>query len=190
MPQGMSARSAPRPFYSAKLSGLSRNLHMGYESKERREKTVFISNRNNVKGLEFPFVICFMQSKLDEDLQNRNSIYMMLTRSFITSYFLMPNDDEDAIEEIEQGISFVNENGHLHVKEPNAEQKKRMNNAIIDRSNVHKSQHDIVEEIMAELKIERRYTGKLHNIIKNAYKDELDYDKLYEVIQANYRMMN
>ena len=26
--------------------------------------TLFISNRNNVKGLEFPFVICIMQNAL------------------------------------------------------------------------------------------------------------------------------
>lgn len=70
------------------------DVNIGYESKENKKGSVFISNKNNVKGLEFPFVICLMQSKLDNDLQNRNSIYMMLTRSFITSYFIMPDEDD------------------------------------------------------------------------------------------------
>lgn len=60
--------------------------------KLKKKDTLFISNRNNVKGLEFPFVICFMQGKLTDNLQTRNSIYMMLTRSFITSYFIVPDD--------------------------------------------------------------------------------------------------
>ena len=66
------------------------DINIGYETKEKRKGAVFVSNKNNVKGLEFPFVICLMQNPLDEDLQNRNSIYMMLTRSFITSYFIIP----------------------------------------------------------------------------------------------------
>lgn len=39
-------------------------VNIGYETKEKVEGTLFISNRNNVKGLEFPFVICIMQNAL------------------------------------------------------------------------------------------------------------------------------
>lgn len=166
------------------------NVNIGYESKEKRKGTVFISNRNNVKGLEFPFVICFMQSRLDEDLQNRNSIYMMLTRSFITSYFIMPDEDAESVNQLKMGVEFVDRNGYLHIKEPDIQQKKRLNNAIINRSNIYKSQHDMVEEIMDKMGIEKMYRGKLHNIIKNGYKNELDRDKLYEVVRVNYSLMN
>lgn len=166
------------------------DVNIGYESKENKKGSVFISNKNNVKGLEFPFVICLMQSKLDNDLQNRNSIYMMLTRSFITSYFIMPDEDDVVVEEIEKGISFVNENGYLHLQEPTAEQRKKLNNAIINRGNVHKSQHDIVEEIMDDIGIERSYRDKIYNIIKSGYKNELDRDKLYEIVRMNYSLMS
>lgn len=166
------------------------DVNIGYESKEKRKGAVFISNKNNVKGLEFPFVICLMQNSLDEDLQNRNSIYMMLTRSFITSYFIMPDENEAKLEDIRRGVAFVNKNGYLHVKEPDGEQKRKLNNAIINRNNVHKSQHDMAEEIMDSLKIEKIYRSSLHNIIKSGYKDEVDSDKLYEIIRANYSIMN
>lgn len=166
------------------------DVNIGYESKEKRKDAVFISNRNNVKGLEFPFVICLMRSELDKDLQNRNSIYMMLTRSFITSYFIMPDDDMDAVNEIKNGVKFVNDNGYLHIKEPTEQQKTRLNNAIINRTNIYKSQHDMVEEIMDSLKIEKGYRGKLHNLVKQTYKDELDPDRLYEIIRMNYSFMN
>lgn len=166
------------------------DVNIGYETKEKRKGAVFVSNRNNVKGLEFPFVICLMQSTLDKDLQNRNSIYMMLTRSFITSYFIIPDEKMDLVEKIEQGVDFVNENGYLHVREPNLNQKRILNNAIINRSNIYKSQHDIVEENMDQMGIEKIYRSKLHNIIKTAYKDELDRDRLYEIIRTNYSLMN
>lgn len=166
------------------------DVNIGYESKEKRKGTVFISNRNNVKGLEFPFIICFMQSGLDDDLQNRNSIYMMLTRSFITSYFIVPNEDSEVINKIKRGADFVNENGYLHIKEPSPQQRKNLNNAIINRTNIYKSQHDIIEEIMDTLGIEKEYRKKLHDIVKNAFNEELDRDRLYEIVKINYSMMN
>lgn len=83
------------------------DVNIGYESKKKSKGSVFVSNKNNVKGLEFPFVICLMQSGLDRDLQNRNAIYMMLTRSFITSYFLIPDGDYEKIAEIKDGVDFV-----------------------------------------------------------------------------------
>lgn len=59
-------------------------VNIGYETKEKKKGTLFVSNRNNVKGLEFPFVICIMQNALTNDFSIRNSIYMMLTRSFLS----------------------------------------------------------------------------------------------------------
>lgn len=164
------------------------SVNIGYESKVKRKGTVFVSNRNNVKGLEFPFVICVMQSKLDRDLQNRNSIYMMLTRSFITSYFILPNDEEN-IDKMKQGVDFVNKNGYLHVKEPDLRQRERLYNTVINRSNVFKSQHDIVEEIMDRIKIEKTYRNKIHKIIQDAFSDEFDREKLYDIIRMNYSCM-
>ena len=78
----------------------------------------------------------------------------------------------------------------MHIAEPSPQQRLQLNNAIINRTNIFKSQHDIVEEIMDKIGIEKMYRVKLHNIIKNAYKDELDRDKLYEIVKVNYSLMN
>lgn len=44
---------------------------------------------------------------------------------------------------------------------------------------------------MEKLGVEREYKTKLREIIKTAaYKEELDYDKLYEIIRMNYSLMN
>lgn len=166
------------------------DVNIGYETKEKKKGALFISNRNNVKGLEFPFVICFMRGKLSDDFQTRNSIYMMLTRSFITSYFILPTDNMEKIQELVHGIEQVNENGYLHVEEPSDRQKKALKNAIINRTNVYKSQRDIVSEIMDELKVHKKDREKLHKMIGILHKEEMDRDKLFEIIKMNYSFMD
>lgn len=166
------------------------DVNIGYETKEKKKGTLFISNRNNVKGLEFPFVICFMQSLLSDNLQARNSIYMMLTRSFITSYFIVPEDESDNLKEIISGVKEVNKLGYLHIQEPSEEEKKRLNNAIINRTSVYKSQREIVEEILEELKIKKAMRKRFHDLVGNVYGEEFDRDKLYEIIVTNRSLMN
>lgn len=70
------------------------SLNKAYESKSSvEENAIFLSNRNNVKGLEFAFVICVVPSlsieKNRSNLVDRNSIYMSLTRSYVQSYLLL-----------------------------------------------------------------------------------------------------
>lgn len=164
------------------------DVNIGYETKEKRKGTLFISNRNNVKGLEFPFVICMMQGTLTEDFQLRNSVYMMLTRSFLTSYFVMPKTKKSSAE-LFAGIEFVNKNGFLKVTEPSEEEKDRLYNAIINRKNLHKSQYELIEEIMDELGIKKKDRKKMHQIVEVICNKEVDKQKLYDVIQANYALL-
>ena len=166
------------------------DVNIGYETKTKKKGALFISNRNNVKGLEFPFVICFMQTNLSADLQARNSIYMMLTRSFITSYFILPDTKSKNLDEIIEGVNEVNRNGYLHISEPSDKEKERLNNAIIRRTSMYKSQREIVDEILDELKIKKELREKFHGMISIMYKGETDREKLYEFILTNYNMMN
>lgn len=166
------------------------NVNIGYETKEKVKETLFISNKNNVKGLEFPFVICFMQGRLTDNLQTRNAIYMMLTRSFITSYFILPDNETDNVKYIMQGVKAVNENGFLHVKEPSAAEKKKLNNAIIKHTGIHQSQREMVEDVLDEIGIPKKNREKFHTLIAALYKDEFEKERLYEIIQTNYNMMN
>lgn len=160
-------------------------VNIGYESKTKVNNTLFISNKNNVKGLEFPFVICIMQNKLIRDLQQRNSIYMMLTRSFITTYFIIPNNNESLIGILENGIEEINKNGYLSIIEPSILEKEQLRNAIIDKNKINKSQYDYVEEIMDELGVSKEKRDKLHKMIQLLSMDEFDRDKIREIIQFN-----
>ena len=47
-----------------------------------------------------------------------------------------------------------------------------------------------MEEIMDTHRIEKAYREKLPAIIRSAYKNELDRDRLYDIVRANYSLMN
>lgn len=68
-----------------------------YESRERSriKDKVFISNQNNVKGLEFSFLIGIVLDKITDDIEIRNTLYMMMTRSFLTSYLVLDSINQD-----------------------------------------------------------------------------------------------
>ena len=164
-------------------------VNIGYETKEKKKDTLFVSNRNNVKGLEFPFVICIMQGVLTNDFSVRNSIYMMLTRSFLTSYLILPSQAKN-IDILAPGIEFVNRHGYLEVEEPSEQEKENLANAIIKWTNLHKSLYDMAEEIMDQIGVtEKENRRKMHEMTKAMYNKEVDRDKLEEFIRTNFSMM-
>ena len=162
------------------------DVNKGYETKEKINNTLFISNRNNVKGLEFPFVICITRNSIDNSMKNRNSIYMMLTRSFLTSYFIIPDNDEK-IQKYINGLTEINLNGNLNVIEPTEEEKDRIMDIIINQENLNKSIKEIVDEIIEEKNIEKSKTKKIHNIVKMFIGENEEWNKelIEKIISAN-----
>ena len=75
-------------------TNLGIECNIAYESKKTEEGKILISNRYNVKGLEYPFVICITQKSLREK-SYRNTMYTMLTRSFVRSYLILPKGEEN-----------------------------------------------------------------------------------------------
>ena len=68
--------------------------NIAYESKKTEKGKILISNRFNVKGLEYPFVICITK-KILREMSYRNTMYTMLTRSFVRSYLILPKEDNN-----------------------------------------------------------------------------------------------
>mgnify|MGYP001065584679 CR=1 FL=1 len=123
----------------------------GYETKTSSSDAVFISNRNNIKGLEFPFVICIVRGRITDNIFSRNTIYMMLTRSFITSYFLINEDNTDFIQKYQEAASAISSSGVLRLREPPEEEKRLQNQKI--RIAVAKEQRplrEVIEEVFSE----------------------------------------
>lgn len=114
------------------LFELEWNSTIGVETKYKESNSVYISNENNVKGLEFPFTISLLLTDVGNSIKLRNSLYMSLTRSFITSYLIMNRDtvNQNFINIYEHASKEIIENGFLNLKEPTSEQIKNMKHKI------------------------------------------------------------
>lgn len=164
-------------------------VNKAYETKESVKGELFISNRNNVKGLEFPFVICVTE-KISNARNYRNALYMMLTRSFIKTYLLTSLDNnEGLIEELEIGLRTINTDGSLKVVAPSDDEKKRIR-TIIDYEESNTSYYDFVYKIFDDLDIPPGMRSKLYSIVKDVVGKDFDYNNVRETVEFNFGKMS
>ena len=147
-----------------KFSGWS--VVKGYETKDSTQNSIYISNKNNIKGLEFPFVICLANETISRDINMRNTLYMTMTRSFITTYLLLnENLNKDFCEIYGKACKAIETTGYMQLIEPSEEEKKAQNNIIMEFTESHKSIRDIVTDILSEPKYSNLPPKKYSNIL-------------------------
>lgn len=123
----------------------------GYETKDSTSDAIFISNRNNIKGLEFPFVICIVHGRITDNVFTRNTLYMMLTRSFITSYFLVNSINSEFIEIYKTAAETISTSGAMKLREPPEAEKKQQNQKVsIAVAKTQRPLKEIIEEVFGE----------------------------------------
>lgn len=164
-------------------------VNKAYESKEKIRDTLFVSNKNNVKGLEFPFVIC-VTKRINDQRNYRNALYMMITRSFLRTYLLISEDSNvELAVQLEHGLKVINDTGRLEVIAPTAIECEQIKTTItFNDENV--SLYDFSNTIFDELDVIPLFRAPLLDIVKKAVGDELDYGLIREVIEFNYAVMN
>lgn len=105
---------------------MSLECNIAYESKKTEKGKILISNKNNIKGLEYPFVICITK-KILKDKSYRNTMYTMLTRSFIRSYLmLLKGDDNGFTEEMLVGGQHIMKEKNIVVIEPTEQEQEKI----------------------------------------------------------------
>jgi len=170
-------------------SELKWDVNRAYENKNKIPDSVYISNPNNVKGLEFPFVICITAS-IKNTYKYRNVLYTMLTRSFIQSYLLIT--EQKGFENNEEGLKIINEQNYIQTIEPTDKEKKEIENKLkkFIQSNVNVSFEEFINEIFNELKISLANRQKLINALLNTDFDKFDKQKTIKFIKANSEFYN
>lgn len=154
-----------------------------YESKAKADDEIYITNPNNVKGLEFPFVIC-ISSAIQDTYRYRNILYTMLTRSFIQSYLLVKNDK--GIKVLSQGLRSINENKYIQTKEPTDEEKEIIKNKLVgvqEKRSV--SYKEFLCEIFDELRVPVSSREKLEKALIQVDIVKFDEDKTRKFITQN-----
>ncbi|WP_269539881.1 DEAD/DEAH box helicase [Cerasicoccus fimbriatus] len=160
-------------------------VNKAYESKRKSKGALFVSNKNNVKGLEFPFVICVTQNVLNTR-SYRNALYMMMTRSFLKSFLIISKqNNEEFIDAIGGGLESINETGSLIFKEPTQAEKSKIKTTIL-QADKHTSFYDYVYEIFDEFGVETKYRSRLYKTVESLLGPKFDHDSIYEVIAFSY----
>lgn len=165
------------------LEEIGWTINRAYDSKTKRENTLFVSNKNNVKGLEFPFVVC-ITARIQDNYRYRNSLYTMLTRSFIQSYLLVKNDEGINVQE--NGLEIINKEKCIKAKEPTEIEKVEIRNTIIKlQESTSISYKEFLKRIFSELKIGTAFRAKFEKAIVDAEVEEFDREATIEFIQVN-----
>jgi superfamily I DNA and RNA helicase len=163
-------------------------VNKAYETKSKTKESLFISNRNNVKGLEFPFIICASQ-RINNNYGYRNAIYMTLTRSFIQTYLIVAEEPNAAIlQNIEHGLKVIMKDGHIETTEPTPAQKLAISTTIkwTDES---LSFFDTVNQIFDELEVLPIFRDSLLDAMQKMFSGNFDYENLKDTIEFNYSKM-
>ena len=156
-------------------------VNRGYETKHKIENTLYISNPNNIKGLEFPYVIC-VTGGIQNTYKYRNILYTMLTRSFIQSYLLL-NPTEN-LEEIEKGLSTINKKKYIRTVEPTEEEKEKIQSNLIQFKNESSlSYEDFLNRIFNDLNISEESRKHIKNALKDSSIEKFDKEKTISFIR-------
>lgn len=154
-----------------------------YESKTKIDGTLYVSNTNNIKGLEFPFVIC-LSGGIQNTYKYRNILYTMLTRSFIQSYLLVTNDK--GLENNLEGLKMINKNRYIKTIEPTEAEKLAIKSKVLKFNKYESiSYEDFISKIYDELKIDKAIREKLSNAILDTGIEKFDKEQTVKFIKAN-----
>lgn len=159
-------------------------VQRGYETKSATDDAVYITNANNVKGLEFPYVICITH-KILNSYRYRNSLYTMLTRSFIKSYLLVTEDM--MLQTLSDGYRYINENRCVRTHIPTDEQKAAIKQQIVEvKSEQNESYQDVLESVFEELGIaDPQKKMGLARALDMTNFDKFDRDLVKRFIETN-----
>lgn len=167
-------------------------INRGYDNKGQIENTLFISNRNNIKGLEFPFLICVVTNEIEKSIKSRNTLYMTLTRSFISSYLIMDDSNSELFAGWDYQLNKIIKNNSLVVAKPDSKdimskEQLQINNAT------YKTYQEIVEELFVEYKIlakEREKMSKILEVYSIDNSESLTEGMIRMIIEKNLGLIN
>lgn len=158
-------------------------INRAYESKIKIENTIFISNPNNVKGLEFPFVIC-LTNHIKDDYKYRNILYTMLTRSFLNSYLMVT--EAKNLRNLEEGLKVINEKNYIKTVEPTEKEQSEIKNQLVSFLMKPKiSYKEFLNELFELEKIDLEKRQIFEEALLKSRIERFDEESTREFIKAN-----
>ena len=158
-----------------------------YESKKPVANAVLVSNRNNAKGLEYPYVICITENIADNH-QFRNALYTMLTRSFIRSYLLITDPTYKVPQEIKDGLHQIKTTHTMNIKCADAEEEKEIGMRF-EQAKRAISLKELVEQYVKDNNIDGIYVNRILGMLALIDITGLEEDDLLEKIKKTVDLL-
>jgi len=158
------------------------NVNKAYETKTKIPNSILISNRNNVKGLEFPFVICITKN-VTRNPSYRNSLYTMISRSFIRTYLIYPEDSFFGFEQqVHDGLKEIIDNKRMIINEPSPEEKENINTTF-EYEYKKISHYDLMSKVLKLMRIDLKHIDKYLAISQEMEMIEADEETLINFVK-------
>ncbi|MDF4734841.1 AAA family ATPase [Vibrio parahaemolyticus] len=161
-------------------------VNVSHETKTSDNDKFFVSNINNAKGLEFPFVICYAQD-LNTNASFRNGLYTMMARSFLESHLILGAEtDRTLVSSLEAGLECLKANGYMELRIPTKEEIE--NQAAMIIWDEGPTLEERVRKYCKENQASPRLTAKMVQRLSEVLKD-VDYDEEYfeQIISLEYK---
>ena len=150
------------------------NVLVPREKRVQIDDEVTITNINNVKGLEFSFVIIIDNQGLSPittdnatiEIRNRNALYMALTRSFVTSYLVVSNNNisSDYIMNLKEiTVKLKTDGANLTITKPKSIIEEKLLYGL--DSKLIRTQEDIIYECIKETDIDSKLKPDVYDIV-------------------------
>jgi len=163
-------------------------VNKAHETKRRQKGELFVSNRNNVKGLEFPFVICVSET-ISTGYKYRNALYMTLTRSFIQSRLIVSAERNAVIlPAIQAGLARINKEGCIEVAPP-SDAEKGLIKTTINVASASMSFFDLSEQVFDEIGVIPLMREQLFDALKKVIGEDLDVENIKDTTSFLYAKM-
>lgn len=157
------------------------DVNKAYETKETIEGQLFVSNRYNSKGLEFPYVVCVTDG-IQNDYHYRNSIYTMLTRSFIKSYLLICGENPTIPVEIKNGWNQIKTEHRMTISIPTDAQQAEIALKFTEAKKAL-SLRETIEQYASRIKMTDEQKDKVLEIMKVLELGNLDQENLIDRVE-------
>ncbi|ARD23252.1 DEAD/DEAH box helicase [Shewanella japonica] len=167
-------------------SRLGWSVNISHESKTIDTSKFFISNINNAKGLEFPFVICFARD-LRSQPAFRNGLYTMMARSFLESHLVLGSQtDRTLLNSLNSGLECLNTNGHMDLRIPTKQEIENQKATIVwdEEPSLEERVVAYCEEYGASPRLKAKLIQRMSEVMGDV---EYEEDYFNVLIQAEYK---
>lgn len=156
-----------------------------YKDKRVEKGKITISNKNNIKGLEFPFVICVANNQITRKFAERNTLYMALTRSFLTSYLIISKENnDDIINLFSRGLEKIRTENAIYTIEPTLEEQALQKRRLSEIKKQKKSQLEVLHEIFDDLELDYNDQTRIQASIGMLNVPTTDYKVLEKLVKT------